>query len=243
MVDLLNGLIRGSFLSHVGQVDQVVALGLDAQVVGFGLVERTLPKHGGVVGRIYQVVALDAGGPEVEERYLLTLRGLQQGVAAAGDEGAPVGDGYGLHAHLQVVDQEGDVAQGVVVAASGDAQHHESAASALSQVAHGLAEVVGFLFINPDELQAVALGQSRLDGVAVADDQVGPVALLEQAVGGAVEAYHEGRPVYPSVHDGGRGKLAVGYDDGFGLIEVDVEWLHPCIIFFHFKYPNTAMTA
>ena len=163
MVDLLNGLIRGSFLSHVDQVDQVVTLGLDAQMVGFGFVERSLPKHGGVVGRIYEVIALEAGGPEVEELYLLTLRGLQQGVAAAGNEGAPVGDGYGLHAHLQVVDQEGDVAQGVVVAASGDAQHHESAASASVQVAHGLAEVVGFLLINPDELHFVALGQSGLN--------------------------------------------------------------------------------
>ena len=100
---------------HVDQVDQVVAFGLDAQAVGRSFVERTLPKHGGVVGRIYQVIALEAGGPEVEERYLLSLRGLQQGVAAAGDEGAPVGDGYGLHAHLQVVDQEGDVAQGVIL--------------------------------------------------------------------------------------------------------------------------------
>ena len=163
MVDLLNGLIRGSFLLHVDQVDQVVAFGLDAQAVGRSFVERSLPKHGGVVGRIYEVIALEAGGPEVEERYLLALRGLQQGVAAAGDEGAPVGDGYGLHAHLQVVDQEGDVAQGVVVAASGDAQHHESAASALSQVAHGLAEVVSLLFIYFEKFHAVALGQSGLN--------------------------------------------------------------------------------
>ena len=154
--------VRGGLL-HVDQVDQVVAFGLDAQAVGRGFVERSLPKHGGVVGRIYEVIALEAGGPEVEERYLLTLRGLQQGVAAAGDEGAPVGDGYGLHAHLQVVDQEGDVAQGVVVAASGDAQHHESAASASVQVAHGLAEVVSLLFIYFEKLHAVALGQSGLN--------------------------------------------------------------------------------
>ena len=88
-------------------------------MVGGYFVKCSLPPCVEWANGVFEVFTLEACRAKVEDRDLLTLMGTYAAIAMGGDEDAIVGVDVGRDALLEIVNQEADVAQRVVVAATG----------------------------------------------------------------------------------------------------------------------------